>query len=95
MLKLLRRSVPAGWVISVIEVESQCLAEIRQRVYIVGHTEVHPEEHKVDDIVTMFPTITLEDILLMHKVPNQRPEPVLTKKQQTNLRNYTMHVESS
>ena len=95
MLKLLRKSVPAEWVISVIEVDSQCLAQRRPRVYIVGHIAVHPEERKVEDFVTRLPTRSLEDVLLLHKVPNQRPEQVLTKKQQANLRDYTMQAEKS
>ena len=92
MLRLLRKSVPAEWVISVTEVGSECLAQHRPRVYIVGHTAVNPPERKVEDFMTKMPSQRLEDILLLHKVPNQDPEQVLTKKQLANLRVYSKQV---
>jgi len=93
MLKLLKASVPAGWRITVVDMDSECVAQSRPRVYIVGHVVVNPRQQLLDNFLQKLPAARLEDVLLMHRVPNQAPEEVLTKKQQANLLQYTKQVK--
>ena len=63
-----------------MDMDSECVAQSRPRVYIVGHVVVNPRQQLLENFLEKLPAARLEDVLLMHRVPNQAPEEVLTKR---------------
>jgi hypothetical protein len=67
LLADLRKILPDSWRVQVLHLSSECLAQKRPRIYVVGHIVVNPEMN-VGSFMPVLHTARLADILL--KLPN-------------------------